>query len=163
MKVVSNTSPLTNLAAIGQFDLLRKLYCEINIPDGVWDELNAFGKPWPGSREVAEADWIHRHTVKNQLWVSTLRSDLDRGESESIVLASELEADMILLDEKEGRSAALRIKLKPLGVIGILLEAKQKCLIDIIRPHLDSLRQIAGFRISDPLYFHALSLANEKS
>ena len=117
MKVVSNTSPLTNLAAIGQFDLLRKLYCEISIPDGVWDELNAFGKAWPGSREVAEADWVNRYTVRNQLWVSTLRSDLDRGESESIVLASELEADMILLDEKYGRNAALRIKLKPLGVI----------------------------------------------
>ena len=43
MKVVSNTSPLTSLAAIGQFDLLRKLYCKISIPDGVWDELNAFG------------------------------------------------------------------------------------------------------------------------
>ena len=163
MKVVSNTSPLTNLAAIGQFDLLRKLYCEINIPDGVWDELNAFGKAWPGSREVAEADWVNRHTVKNQLWVSTLRSDLDRGESESIVPASELEADMVLLDEKDGRNAAFRINLKPVGVIGVLLEAKQKCLIEIIRPHLDSLRHIAGFRISDSLYFHALKLANEKS
>jgi uncharacterized protein len=44
MIVVSNTSPLTNLAAIGQFDLLRKLYSEINIPYGVWEELNAMGK-----------------------------------------------------------------------------------------------------------------------
>ena len=102
MKVVSNTSPLTNLAAIGQFDLLHKLYGEIDIADGVWDELNAFGKSWPGSREVAAADWIHRHTVRNQLWVNSLQRDLDRGESESIVLASELDVDMILLDEKAG-------------------------------------------------------------
>ena len=162
MKVVTNTSPLTNLAAIGQFDLLYKLYDEIHIADGVWDELNAFGKSWPGSREVAAADWIHRHTVRNQLWVSSLQSDLDRGESESIVLASELDVDMILLDEKAGRNAAMRIQLKPVGVIGVLLEAKQKCLIDIIQPHLDSLREIAGFRISDSLYFHTLTLANEK-
>ncbi len=125
MIVVSNTSPLTNLAAIGQFDLLRKLYSEINIPYGVWEELNAMGRQWPGSREVAEADWGHRHNVRNQLWVSSLRKDLDRGESESIVLASELEADMILLDEREGRSAARRVRLKPLGVVGILLEAKK--------------------------------------
>ena len=56
----------------------------------------------------------------------------------------------------------MRIKLKPVGVIGVLLEAKQKSFIEIIRPHLDSLREVAGFRIGDPLYFHALALANEK-
>lgn len=44
MIVVSNTSPLTNLEAIGQFELLQKLYGTIHIPDGVWYELNAGGK-----------------------------------------------------------------------------------------------------------------------
>lgn len=163
MIVVSNTSPLTNLAAIGQFNLLRNLYSEIHIPCGVWEELNAKGKPWPGSKEVAESEWIHQHTVKNKLWVCSLRKDLDKGESESIVLASELCSDMILLDEKEGRLAAKRIKLKPVGIIGILLEAKSKNFIKTIKPHLNSLRQIAGFRISEPLYIHSLNLANEKS
>ncbi len=43
MIIVSNTSPLTNLASIGQLDLLRRLYSRINIPDGVWDELNEAG------------------------------------------------------------------------------------------------------------------------
>lgn len=163
MIVVSNTSPLTNLAAIGQLDLLHKLYSEIHIPYGVTEELNALGKPWPGSKEVAGANWVHKHNVKNKLWVCSLRRDLDRGESESIVLASELEADMILLDEKEGRSAAKRIGLKPIGVIGVLLEAKSKNFVKTIRPHLDSLRQIAGFRISTNLYLHSLDLANEKN
>ena len=40
MIVVSNTSPLTSLAAIGQFDLLRRLYTGLHIADGVWEELN---------------------------------------------------------------------------------------------------------------------------
>ena len=53
MIVVSNTSPLTNLAAIGQFDLLHRLYGNVHLAQGVWDELNASGKPWPGSNEVA--------------------------------------------------------------------------------------------------------------
>lgn len=44
MIIVSNTSPLTNLAAIGQFNLLRRLYTKLNIAPGVWDELNAEGK-----------------------------------------------------------------------------------------------------------------------
>jgi predicted nucleic acid-binding protein len=58
MVVVSNTSPLTNLSAIGQFDLLRALFGEIRIADGVWHELNAGGRRHPGSREVEEATWI---------------------------------------------------------------------------------------------------------
>lgn len=53
MIVVCDTSPLTNLAAIGQFDLLRRLYTEIHIADGVWDELNVEGKRWPGADNVA--------------------------------------------------------------------------------------------------------------
>ena len=45
---VSNTSPLTNLAAIGQFDLLRQLYGRLLIAEAVWAELNADGRAWPG-------------------------------------------------------------------------------------------------------------------
>ena len=39
MRVVSNTSPLINLAWIGQLDLLRELYGELLIPEAVWDEI----------------------------------------------------------------------------------------------------------------------------
>jgi len=60
MIVVSDTSPLTNLAAIGQFGLLRRLYGELYIADGVWDELNAGGGRWPGRDQVAAADWVER-------------------------------------------------------------------------------------------------------
>ena len=58
MRVVSNTSPLTNLAAIGQFDLLHELYVEVHIADGVWQELNVREQRWPGRDEVAAANWI---------------------------------------------------------------------------------------------------------
>jgi uncharacterized protein len=63
MIVVSNTSPLTSLAAIGQFDLLRQLYGDLAIPEAVWNELNAGGSSWPGRDAVASADWVRRHTV----------------------------------------------------------------------------------------------------
>ena len=108
MIVVSNASPLTNLAAIGQFDLLCRLYAGLHIPAGVWDELNAGDRRWPGCDEVAEADWIESHIVQNQALVTALRRDLDRGEAESIALAVELGADLVLMDEREGRHAAQR-------------------------------------------------------
>lgn len=77
MIVVSNTSPLTNLAAIGQFHLLHVLYDDVHIAQGVWEELNAGGQPWPGSAEVAGANWIHRRAVQNQSLVLALQRDLD--------------------------------------------------------------------------------------
>ncbi len=161
MIIVSNTSPLTNLAAIGQFHLLRELYENVHIADGVWAELNAFGKAWPGSPEVSQADWIQRHPVQNQQLVTALRRDLDRGEAESIALAVELGADFVLLDERDGRSAAKRFGLQVIGVLGILLEAKKKGHVEAVLPFLDALRQQAGFYLSDAVYEKMRELANE--
>jgi predicted nucleic acid-binding protein len=159
--VVANTSPLTNLAAIGLFDLLRCLYDQVHIAQGVWEELNAGGKRWPGRDQVAQAGWVERRTVRNQNLVTALCQDLDRGEAETIALALEIEASLVLLDEKEGRHAAQRFGLHTVGVVGILLEAKAKGVIAAVHPHLDALRQTAGFYIDMSLYRHALALANE--
>lgn len=163
MIVVSNTSPLTNLAAIGQFDLLRHLYGRLHVAHGVWEELNAGGQGWPGRDEVAGADWIERHAVQNQALLTALRRDLDRGEGETIVLALELDAGLVLLDEREGRHTAQRLDLRVTGVVGLLLEAKARGAVDRIRPHLDSLRHKAGFYLSESVYHAALSLAGESN
>ena len=104
--VISDTSPLTNLAAIGRFELLKSLYGELYIADAVYQELNAQARSWPGWDEVMAARWIHRQTVQNHLLVLALRQDLDAGESESIVLALELNAEIILMDERDGRHKA---------------------------------------------------------
>ena len=159
--VVSNTSPLTNLSAIGQFALLNHLFDNLHIAEAVWNELNAFQRQWPGAEEVRKAPWVHRHIVKDQLLVKALRRDLDHGEAESIVLALELGAEVILLDEKEGRHAAQRMGLKPLGVVGILLESKERGLLQNVRPHLDALRKVAGFYLKGSLYRYALNLVGE--
>jgi uncharacterized protein len=106
MIVVSNTSPLTNLAAIEQFDLLRALYGRVHIPDGVWEELNAGGRRWSGAAQVASAEWVEQHGARNTELVAALRRDLGCGEAESIALALELRADLVLLDERDGRHVA---------------------------------------------------------
>lgn len=161
MIVVSNTSPLTNLAAVEKFELLQKLFGQIHIAEGVWAELNAFGKAWPGSKEATDAEWIERHDVSNRPLVSVLRRDLDGGESETIALAVELNAHFVLLDEKDGRLAAIRLGLRPIGVLGILLSAKSKGHLKAVRPCLDSLRHDAGFYIDKKLYEYVLIRASE--
>jgi hypothetical protein len=163
MLVVSNTSPLTNLAAIDRFDLLRDLFGEIHIADGVWRELNAGGRPQVGSREVGAADWIHRHPAGNRPLIVALRRDLDLGEAETVALALELKADVVLMDEREGRHAAIRLGLEPLGVLGILLRAKKKGLLAEVRPAVDALRRQAGFYVADQLYREVLMSAEEES
>ena len=163
MIVVSNTSPITNLAAISQFDLLHRLFGEILIPEGVWSELNAQGKRWPGSLEVENSAWIYRKLVNDQPLITTLERDLDRGEAESITLAIELKADLILLDEREARHAARRLGLPKMGVIGVLLLAHSRHEIDQLKPLLDDLRQKANFYIDDQLYQAVLEQVSEST
>ena len=162
MIVASNTSPLTNLAAIGQFELLRELFGKIYIAQGVWEELNKGEQRHPGSREVENAPWVYRHEVSSQTVTSLLRRDLDLGEAETLALALELKADLVLLDEREGRHAAIRLGLRPFGVLGILLRAKQQGKIEEVRFSLDALRRQAGFYLTDSLYRQILEEAGEK-
>ena len=99
-----------------------------------------------GSHEVAAAGWIERHSVQNETLVTALRRDLHRGEAETIALALELGANLVLLDEREGRHAGQRLELRVAGVVGVLLDAKSQRAVDAIRPHLDALRHKAGVR-----------------
>ncbi len=161
MIVVSNTSPITNLAAIGQLHLLNDLYSKLHIPEAVWNELNANGIPWPGRVEVASAPWVHRHFVRSLVRVETSRKNLDAGELESIALASELQADLIILDEKEARHVARSMGLSVIGVVGVLLDAKTQGYITTVQPYLDTLRAQAGFFMSAALYDLALQRSGE--
>ena len=161
MIVVSNTSPLTNLAAIQKFSLLQSLYQEIHIPYAVWSELNANDQSWPGRAEVAKSSWIIHHPVTNTSLVTALMLHLDQGEAEAIALAVELGSDAVLMDETEGRRIAKHYGLPVIGVLGILLEAKHRNLIDAVLPQVDLLRDVAGFYLSNAVVEAVRQLANE--
>jgi uncharacterized protein len=161
MIVVSNTSPLTNLAAVGCFNLLSTLFGQVHVATGVVAELSAGGHEWPGATETRQADWIRVVQVGNTSLVDALRLDLDRGEAETIALALELGADLVLLDEQAGRFAAQYFNLSVMGVVGLLVGAKSKKLVPEVQPLLDALRWQAGFYLSEAVYRHALALAGE--
>ncbi len=162
MIVVSNTSPITNLAAIGQLELLRTQFDHIVTPQAVLTELTAGGILWPGAAEVAQARWIGVQNVTNRTLVDALRLELDYGEAEAIALALQRKAGLVLLDEQTGREAAKYMGLQVMGVVGILVRAKKFGYVDQVRPLLDALRREAGFFLSDPVYYHALDLAGER-
>ena len=117
MIIVSDTSPITSLAAINRLNLLQQLYGSIIIPEAVYRELTEVSTPVPGTREVLSADWIQMRSVVNRSLVDNLKAlPLDEGESEAIVLAKELNAEILLIDERRGRAEASRQGLRITGL-----------------------------------------------
>ena len=160
MIVVSNTSPIMNLAAVDQLVLLQRLYTKVIIPQAVYEELVVGGEQ-PGSREVQTLAWIETKAVTDQTLVTALTGELDKGETEAIVLAKELQADLLLLDERRGRAVASRFGLRFTGQLGVLIEAKQKGHLQAVKPVLDDLVTKAGFWVSPQLYARVLQTAGE--
>ena len=86
---------------------------------------------------------------------------LHRGESEALVLANELNADYLLMDEAAGRKTAEMMGVKIIGLLGVLLEAKTEGLISVVKPIMDDLIQVAKFRVREALYQQVLERAGE--
>jgi len=161
MIIVSNTTPLIGLASIQRFELLKHLFGELYIAQAVYDEAVVAGREAGGAkREVSTASWIETVRVKDRLAVEVLLDELDLGEAETIVLARELDADWVLMDEKKGRRELTQMGLKKIDTVGILLKAKQVGLLPAVRPELEQLRQ-RGFSISQSVIDAVLRQANE--
>ena len=163
MTIVSDASPLIGLARIGRLDLLRQLYGEALIPEAVRHEIVEAGAGQPGADEVRTADWIHPRRVANEPLARALQQTLDAGEAEAIALALESGADLLLMDERQGRAAAQHLGLSCVGLVGVALEAKGQGLLEAVQPFLDALRDQAGFRLAEELYQRVLRDEGELS
>lgn len=161
MIIVSNTSPITNLSAIGKIHLLQQLYGEIIISAEVFEELTQWGDSIPGSKEVKISNWIQVKSINNMGLVQILTNQLDKGESSAIALALELNADWLIIDEQLGRQIAIEHNLKIIGILGILMEAKRQGFIPLVKPILDDLINIAKFWVNPSLYNRVLSIVRE--
>lgn len=163
MIVISDTSAITNLAAIEHLHLLPKLYGNVTIPTAVYHELTDVDPPEPGTNEVQTEEWFKVCSVTQREVVERLQSDskLDLGESEAIALALELKANLLLIDERRGRAEADRLGLRITGLLGILIEAKKGGLIPAVKPLMDSLKKTSDFRILPALYKRISEIINE--
>jgi predicted nucleic acid-binding protein len=101
--IVSDTSPINNLAAINHLHLLHQLYGTVLIPEAVYRELTDPNFPVAGATEVQTLDWIKTCAVSDRPLVEALSNELDIGEAEAIALAVEISADQMLIDERQGR------------------------------------------------------------
>jgi predicted nucleic acid-binding protein len=159
--VVSDTWPVLNLARIGRLDLLQLLYHQVLIPSAVYRELTISKMDLPPAIDLATMPWLIVATAKDQDRVQQLREELDPGEAEAIVLAIERRADLLLVDERRGRRTATAAGLTVTGLLGVVARAKQAGLIDLAKPVLDELIQVARFWIGPELYLEVLAALDE--
>ncbi len=153
-KIVSNASPIINLAKINKLDLLEKLYQKIIIPRAVFKELieRAHDKEnIQAIKSIIDNNIIDVQEVQSDVLVTALEKDLDPGESAAIALAVEIKAELVILDERDARETAEIYNLKKTGFIGILMKAKQKGFIDSVEKYLDQAIE-KGFWIDEKLY-----------
>ena len=159
LRGASNTTPIISLSIIGRLGLLRDLYTEVLIPPAVYAEVMAGGAGRAGSVELQRAQWFRTLPLIDPKHADLL-VDLDRGEAEAIALALEIDADLLLVDERLARRHAQRLGLTITGTLGILLKGKEQGLVPEIRPLIQQLRR-SRIRLSDSVVQRALQLAGE--
>lgn len=164
--VVSDTSTLIHLAAIGRLALLKTYYQRIIIPPAVWREVVEHGKARAGAIEVRQAHqagWIEVVSPTDVALLRLLKRDLDDGESGVIALAVERQASLVLLDESDAQRTADLYGLSKTGIIGLLIRAKREGHLDSLEAELDNLVNQGGFWIQKELYDRALNAVQEDS
>jgi len=157
-RVVSNTTPILSLLKIGKLEILHELYGKIYVPQAVYQEIEV-GKEKDYYINIKNYNWIEIIQIQS-LSTRPYLFDLDDGEAETIILAQELSADLVIIDENIGRRYAAQLNIPITGTIGILLKAKEQGIITSIAPLLQELRKKSSW-INDTLFHKAISLAGE--
>jgi predicted nucleic acid-binding protein len=130
MIVVADTTPLNYLILIGHSDILPKLYGRVLIPQAVYDELQR-----PRTPEVVRAavaalpPWLEVRRVDRP--PDSSLENLDSGEQEAFLLAEDLKADLLMLDDRDARQIAAARHLPVIGTLGVLEEAAKASLLDL--------------------------------
>lgn len=145
MIVVADTSPPLHLARIGRLDLIPAVVDRVLVPRTVWGELVQAGTRPDVVAALESASWIE---VVEDPPVQNL--GLDAGETAAILLAEQLRADAVLIDERDGRAVALARGIRVIGTLGVVAGARRSGVLDRAAPIVAQLRA-DGFWLSDDL------------
>ena len=148
-KIISNTSCLITLERIERMNILRDLYNEIIIPKKVEEEFG--GKL---------ANWIRIYQTSDVKTLKVLKTIVDDGEAEVIILGTEIKDSLLILDDLKARGIAKGLEIKITGTLGVLLKAKRRGIIKSIKDVLDDLKE-AEFRMSENLQDKMIKLSKE--
>jgi len=156
---ICNTSPLLYLHLVGQLDLLPQLYGQVLIPPAVQAELEAGAQRGVSVPMVETLSWLRVTRLASQALLP-LATDLGRGEAEVIGLGLERPNCRLILDDALARRIARFNGLRFTGTVGVIVKAKQRGLLDAVKPVVLALRN-AGLWLSDSLVTDVLREAGE--
>jgi uncharacterized protein len=157
MNIVVNTTPIISLACVGHLDLFEKLFGKIIIAKAVYNEIKA--KQNYGYQEIDHA-CIEVRQIQGYLYKDFLLKELDSGEAETIILAKEINAEFVIIDESLGYKIANNVGLTAIRTLAVLLNAKEKGHITQIKPLLDEMIE-KGRWYSNSVYRSFLTQAGE--
>jgi predicted nucleic acid-binding protein len=136
MKVVSNATPIITLSSIDRIDILQGMFGHIIVSRAVYNEIKA--KRRYGYDEI-DSSFIEVKSIQGEKYRDLLLNQLDIGEAETIILAKEIDADFVIIDENLGYKIAKNSDLQVIRTLSILLGAKEKGLVPAIKPLLDEM------------------------
>ena len=158
--VICNTSPLQYLYQIGSLHLLPTLFGRIQVPTAVAAEMTAGRRRKLFLPKLDELSWVEIRSVHDRTLLPLVTS-LGKGEKEVLALGLETEAPLLVLDDRSGRRYASAAGLEVTGTLGVLLLAKERHVLDSVRPMLDRLQELR-FRLSAGIRQAVLDAADER-
>lgn len=160
-RVVVNTTPLIALSHVGRLDILKKLYGEVTIPEAVYNELSVKAESVCKKAVDSSLDWIRVDKIKNQMAKTMYKTQLHDGEVEVMILAKEVAADVVIIDDANAKKHAKYLGLSVTGTLGVLIKAKQKGYINELRPILQRMVE-SGIYLSQSLIELCLKQVGEE-
>ena len=144
--VICNTSPLQYLHQAGVLELLPTLAGQVYVPEAVVAELREGQRRNVLLPTLEELSWLTVQPVRDRTLLP-LVTHLGDGEKEVLALGLETEDALLILDDRDARRYARALELEITGTLGLLLRAKERGILDAVRPVLDRL-QALGFRLN---------------
>lgn len=137
--IVADTTPLNYLVLIQAAEILPNFYGKVLIPPAVRAELAHANTPDIVRAWISQPPtWLEVVSLKKP--VDSDLSHLDAGEREAISLAFELQAGLLLMDERDGVTLARQRGLKVVGTLAALDLAALRGLVDL-QTMFDRLRE----------------------
>ncbi len=157
-----DNSPLSGLISIGELDLLQKIYGKVIIPKAVFEEILLLQNNGLDISSFLNAEWISIEYVNFELFIHiNFPPKIHAGEKEAMLLFLQLNADWLVIDEHEGRKIATSLGINIVGLLGILIKAKQENYITSLKDFLERLEKKSNFRLSEKLKIQALTIVDE--
>jgi predicted nucleic acid-binding protein len=161
--VVADTSVILNICLLKQERLLLDLFGEVIAPPEVKMEFQRLADSDTRFMNLEFPDFINCLSPKTQTYKWADSPVLHAGEIAAISLALDLQPDLLLMDEAEGRAVAVSLNLATMGLLGILIRAQHESLIASVAPFLDRLDTEARFWMTPSLRAAVLKAAGESA